>query len=91
MCTIAAPASAASMAAFAMSSGLTAQYGLFVTFVSSPVIAQVIITSWFMGGSLAAPFSSYYRVHNIYATAVRAGPDAAARAILGYCRGGVRR
>ena len=49
MCTIAAPASAAAIAEAAICSGVTAQCGLLVTLVSSPVTAQVIMTSGFMG------------------------------------------
>jgi hypothetical protein len=36
------------MAVAAISSGVTAQCGLFVTLVSSPVTAQEMMTSWFM-------------------------------------------
>src|SRR2546429_2911570 len=48
MCTIAAPARAASMAAAAICSGVIGQCGLLVTRVSSPVMAQVMMTSEFM-------------------------------------------
>jgi hypothetical protein len=42
---MAAPAWAASMAVAAICSGVIAQYGLFVTLVSSPVTAQEMMTS----------------------------------------------
>ena len=45
---MAAPACAAAMAVAAICSGVTAQCGLFVTLVSSPVTAQEMMTSWFM-------------------------------------------
>src|SRR2546421_12585541 len=48
ICTIAAPARAASMAAAAICSGVIGQCGLLVTLVSSPVMAQVMMTSEFM-------------------------------------------
>jgi len=48
MCTIAAPARAASTAEAAICSGVMGQCGLLVTLVSSPVIAQVMMTSEFM-------------------------------------------
>src|SRR6202050_1940890 len=52
MCTTAAPACAAATAVAAICSGVTAQCGLLVTLVSSPVTAQLIMTSWFMSLSL---------------------------------------
>src|ERR1700691_6484200 len=52
MCTTAAPACAAATADAAICSGVTAQCGLLVTLVSSPVTAQLIMTSWFMRLSL---------------------------------------
>ncbi len=48
MCTMAAPARAASMAEAAICSGVIGQCGLLVTLVSSPVMAQVMMTSEFM-------------------------------------------
>src|SRR5205085_6824285 len=48
ICTIAAPARAASMAAAAICSGVIGQCGLLVSLVSSPVMAQVMMTSEFM-------------------------------------------
>ena len=45
MCTMAAPAWAAATAVAAICSGVTAQCGLLVTLVSSPVTAQVMMTS----------------------------------------------
>jgi hypothetical protein len=48
MCTMAAPARAASMAEAAICSGVIGQCGLLVTWGSSPVMAQVIMTSEFM-------------------------------------------
>ncbi len=61
MWTMAAPALAAAMAVSAICRGVTAQCGLLVTLVSSPVTAQVIMTSGFMGaprnaGRSALPF-----------------------------------
>ncbi len=47
MCTMAAPACAASMAVRAICSGVIAQCGLLATLVSSPVTAQVMKTSGF--------------------------------------------
>src|SRR5213595_1924801 len=48
ICTIAAPARAASIAEFAICSGVIGQCGLLVTLLSSPVMAQVMMTSEFM-------------------------------------------
>jgi len=48
MCTIAAPARAASTAEAAICSGVMGQWGLLVTLLSSPVMAQVMMTSEFM-------------------------------------------
>src|SRR5580658_306802 len=56
MCTTAAPAWAAEIAALAICSGVTAQCGLFVTLVSSPVTAQVIMTSEFIRRSSNAAY-----------------------------------
>src|SRR6186713_191371 len=72
MWTIEAPAFAASIAVLAICSGVTAQWGLFVTLVSSPVTAQVMMTSWFMvasgdgvyGGTRSVRVK-YYRDNNI--------------------------
>src|SRR3954454_15573113 len=67
MCTMAAPACAASIAAAAICSGVTGQCGLFVSFVSSPVIAQVIMTSKFMAvlaGSAGTQRALYYNHHD---------------------------
>ena len=54
MCTMAAPARAASTAEAAICSGVIGQCGLFVTLVSSPVTAQVMMTSEFMDPRPAA-------------------------------------
>src|ERR1700752_2033065 len=67
MWTMAAPAFAASMAVLAICSGVIAQWGLLVTLVSSPVTAQVMMTSEFMETTLAkrrAAFK-YYGANNI--------------------------
>jgi len=53
MWTIAAPARAASTAEAAICTGVTGQCGLLVTLVSSPVTAQVMMTSGFIGISPA--------------------------------------
>jgi hypothetical protein len=54
MCTMAAPARAASTAEAAICSGVIGQCGLLVTLVSSPVMAQVMMTSEFMAILVAA-------------------------------------
>ncbi len=46
---MAAPARAASTAESAICSGVMGQWGLLVTLVSSPVMAQVMMTSEFIG------------------------------------------
>src|ERR1700684_1437248 len=74
MCTMAAPAVAAATAAAAICSGVIGQCGLLVTLVSSPVMAQVMKTSWFMTMPAAG---KYYDVDNIIM-----GDTAASRGML---------
>src|ERR1700728_2025310 len=74
MCTMAAPAVAAATAAAAICSGVMGQCGLLVTLVSSPVMAQVMKTSWFMTMPAAG---KYYGVDNIIM-----GDTAASRGML---------
>src|ERR1700687_5315254 len=68
---MAAPPVAASTAAAAICSGVIGQWGLLVTLVSSPVMAQVMKTSWFMTAldwiaQASKPAAGkYYEVNNI--------------------------